>query len=230
MSRIVASCVVAATVVGCRAAPMPYLNENPAKAETGREYCSRLAEAADRKGLSEFGWGVTLSVLGGSAVLAGTAMGPGRQDADWPARNRNTLTLGAGAALTLLGTILLTRSGDASTASGSASVAMNRTDADAMRDCLDLRAAWVGGRGASVGAPMKAYQSEVQVLTKKLDVLTARSAADKAVAEATAAPLDVEKKKAAEDAAARLKVEEDALKALQAPEEAPASAPASAPN
>ena len=178
--------------------------------EVGHDYCGRLASTADNVSQKELGVGIAATVLGGGAAIAGTAMGPGSSTDNWAARNRNTLVLGGGAALGLLGTLLVQRGMDASNASASASTALGQADGEAaMVDCLSARSVWVLGRGEAASGALATYRQDIvalkgRVVTEaKVNASVLRDAADAAKAASSASAAELEAK--AKEAEYRLK-------------------------
>ncbi len=154
----VALCFIALS--GCASVPYPYYKGQIAATkpisedELSSPYCSRVATNADSYSQLSLGFGIALGILAGAAVVAGSAMGPDTTDgADWAARNRNALVIGAGGLLSVPTAVLLMRSKDGSRASAQATLALTKeTESERMAACLRARAELVDSRSAAADA------------------------------------------------------------------------------
>jgi len=225
MKTITILATVSLLATGCASTVVPYLKGQNAPAdsgvvvdsngnETGRSFCSRVSTTADDRSQRYLVPGILLSVVASAALVAGAAMGPDTSpEANWAARNRNTLVLGAGGILAVPSTLLLMRSRDTSTASATAGQAMGLEDDKAMSQCLQARADLVNARGALATFAQKDLADRLKVLQEVKE--KADQAVKDAKAEADAAANKVAALPSAENIQEKVEKEE-ALKATKA--------------
>jgi hypothetical protein len=216
MKQIATLATLSILLSGCVPAAVPILKGQHgwAEDESGRHYCSQVATNADKSAQRYLGTGIVMSLAAGGAIIAGTAMGPDTSnDANWAAKNRNTLVLGTGGILAIPATVLLMRSRDASTASAAAGQAMGLDNNKALNQCLQARSDLVNARSAIADFATKDLLDKIKPLQDVRDKKEQERVAKQAAADNSQKDSEdqKQKQKEADQAAAVVKAADDKI-------------------